>query len=71
MSQLSEWDQAIHIMDAYSMAAESDQIGPLILWNLNFGPLLGPDFAETGYAILRPDGSKRPAYFALQAIPKN
>ncbi len=70
MDQLTEWEQAIHVIDAYVYTQENETVGPLILWNLNFGPLLGADFAETGYSILRPDGSKRPAYLALQHLPK-
>ena len=70
MDQLTEWEQAIHITDAYVYAQERPEVGPLILWNLNFGPLLGADFAETGYSILRPDGSPRPAFYAVQHMPK-
>ncbi len=70
MNQLSEWEQAIHIIGAFEYTQNNESVGPLILWNLNFGPLLGADFPETGYAILRPDGSKRPAYLAIQHLPK-
>jgi hypothetical protein len=40
------------------------------LWNLNFGPILGTQFAESGYSVLRLDGSLRPSYLALQHAEK-
>ncbi|MEM8857575.1 MAG: cellulase family glycosylhydrolase [Chloroflexota bacterium] len=70
MDQMNEWQQAEHIIDVYIFAQENDPIGPMFLWNLNFGPLLGADFAETGYSILRPDGSHRTAYYAVKNMPK-
>lgn len=70
MAAVSEWQQAIYILRAYELGHEWDQVGPMILWNLNFGPLLGTGFSEAGYSLLRPDGSPRPAYLALQAAPK-
>ena len=70
MATVGEWQQASYILRAYELAHESDRVGPMFLWNLNFGPLLGTGFAEAGYSLLRPDGSPRPAYLALQAAPK-
>jgi hypothetical protein len=55
---------------AFELASEWDWVGPMILWNLNFGPLLGVDYSESGYSLLRPDGSTRPVYHALEAVPK-
>ena len=70
MTAVTEWQQAQYTLHAYQIAQNSPQIGPMILWNLNFGPLLGDGYAETGYSILRPDSSPRPVYLALQAAPK-
>ena len=70
MTAVTEWQQAQYTLRAYEIAHNSPKIGPMILWNLNFGPLLGDGYAETGYSILRPDGSPRPVYLALQAAPK-
>lgn len=70
MAAVSEWQQAIYILRAYELGHEWARVGPMFLWNLNFGPLLGTDFSEAGYSLLRPDGSPRPAYLALQAAPK-
>ncbi|MBK7895209.1 MAG: cellulase family glycosylhydrolase [Anaerolineaceae bacterium] len=70
MNNVTEWQQAVYTQNAYALAHEMAQVGPLILWNLNFAPWLGAAFSESGYSLLRPDGSPRPAYFALAALPK-
>jgi hypothetical protein len=70
MGYVDEWQQAVYILAAYELAHTRDEVGPLILWNLNFGPILGTDFAESGYSVLRLDESKRPSYLALQHAPK-
>jgi polysaccharide biosynthesis protein PslG len=70
MDNVSELEQAKYILQAFSMAQELDQAGPLFLWNLNFGPLLGTQFSESGYSLLRPDGSQRPSYLSLQEAAK-
>jgi hypothetical protein len=70
MSAVSEWQQATYILRAYQLAQQWDWVGPMILWNLNFGPLLGPEFSVSGYSLLRADGSRRPAYLSLQSAPK-
>ncbi len=66
MAYVTEEQQAIYTVRAIEMVQEW-QVAPLILWNLNFGPLLGEAYLETGYSILRPDGTPRPAYLLLQA----
>lgn len=70
MANVTEWQQAVYILRAYELAHEWESVGPLILWNLNFGPLLGDRFSESGYSVLRPDGSYRPAFRALVSMPK-
>ncbi len=66
MNNVSEWQQAQYITRAYELGQQAEIIGPMILWNLNFGPLLGNEFSESGYGLLRPDGAKRLTYLALQ-----
>lgn len=66
MNDVTERQQAVYTLRAYELAQSIEWLGPMILWNLNFGPLLGPDFSETGFSILRPDGSKRPVYWTLE-----
>ena len=70
MAYVDEWQQAAYILGAYEIAHERDGVGPLILWNLNFAPILGTQFAESGYSVLRPDESLRPSYLALQHAEK-
>lgn len=70
MNNVTEWQQAVYLQQAYALAQEWSWVGPMILWNLNFAPWLGDDFSESGYSLLRPDGSLRPAYFALANLPK-
>jgi hypothetical protein len=68
MNDVTEWQQAVYTLRAYETAHSLEWVGPMFLWNLNFGPLLGPEFIETGFSILRPDGSLRPVYQALTTI---
>lgn len=70
MANVTEWQQAAYTQRAYALAHDWPWVGPMMLWNLNFAPWLGDAFSESGYSLLRPDGSPRPAYFALAAIPK-
>jgi hypothetical protein len=70
MAYVSEWQQAQYIEDALALVHDWSGIGPVFLWNLNFAPTIGPGFSESGYSLLRSDGSLRPAYLALQHIPK-
>lgn len=70
MAQVSEWEQAEYTLAAIEMGAIRPGIGPLFLWNLNFAPLLGPDFTESGYSVLGVEGMARPVYLALQTIPR-
>jgi polysaccharide biosynthesis protein PslG len=70
MDYVSEWEQAVYTMDAFALAHENERIGPMMLWNLNFAPLLGPSASMAGYSVLRPDGSPRPLYLALQNVPR-
>jgi len=69
MAYVDEQQQAIYTLQAYEAASDKDWLGPLILWNLNFGPTLGPEFTVSAYSVLRPDGSPRPIFYALAAVP--
>ncbi|MCA9945756.1 MAG: cellulase family glycosylhydrolase [Anaerolineales bacterium] len=70
MANVSEWQQAAYTQQAFALAHDWPQVGPMMLWNLNFAFWLGDAFSESGYSLLRPDGSPRPAYLALAALPK-
>lgn len=70
MNDVDEWEQATYLMRALEIGQGDSSLGPMIIWNLNFGPLLGHEYSETGYSILRPDGSRRPAYRSLEHAKK-
>ncbi len=70
MNDVSEWQQAEYTLRAFEMGQNRAWAGPMMLWNLNFGPLLGTDFSETGYSLLRPDGTARPLYYTLKNAAK-
>jgi polysaccharide biosynthesis protein PslG len=70
MANVNEWQQAEYTLGAYQMVAEWAWVGPMIMWNLNFASTFGPAFSESGYSMLRPDGSPRPVYYSLQTAPR-
>ncbi len=63
---VTEADQAAYLLRAIELRRDRSWLGPMIIWNLNIAPLLGPDRSESAYGLLRPDGSKRPAYQQLR-----
>ena len=68
MANVTEFQQASYTLRAIELAQGETAVGPVFLWNLNFGPLLGTQFSESGYSILRPDGSPRPVYLLITAV---
>ena len=64
--EVSEADQAAYLLRAIQLRRDRAWIGPLIIWNLNIAPLSGPGKPESAYGLLRPDGSRRPAYQQLR-----
>lgn len=70
MASVSEWQQAVYTLRAFELAQQWEWVGPMILWNLNFGPLLGTQFSESGFSLLREDGSPRPVFYGLQFAEK-
>jgi len=70
MAYVNEWQQAQYTLRAYEMANDWPGVGPMILWNLNFGPTFGSGFVESAYSLLRPDGSSRPIYHSVTSINK-
>jgi len=68
MAYVSEWQQAEYIARAFEIGQAWEQIGPMILWNLNFAPTFGTKYEFSGYSILRTDGTTRPAYWSIQSL---
>jgi len=61
-------EQAQFLVQAYQMAKSWGWVGPMFLWNLNFG-VTNPGTELAAFGIWEP-GGPRPAYGALQAMPK-
>ena len=66
----TELEQAQFIVKAYQMGKSWGWVGPMFLWNLNFGPLLGAEDEKAAFSILYPDWRPRPAFIALCEMPK-
>jgi hypothetical protein len=65
-------EQAEYIVTAYEWLAEWEGAWIAYLWNLNYSPMAGgdPNNDNVPYSILAPDGSPRPAFEAVAAMPK-
>ncbi len=65
----SKWDQANYTMRALQIGFNTDYIGPMFLWNLDFAqPILIEQRDERiGYSIVLPEGNpqERPLYWML------
>lgn len=63
-------EQAQFLVRAMQLARSWGFVGPMFVWNLNFGPVAGPHDEKGAFGILRPDWGARPAYAALRDMPK-
>ena len=61
-------EQAQWIVGAYQQAQAWGWVGPMFLWNLNYG-VTNPGSEQAAFSILMPDGPT-PAYQALLGAPK-
>ena len=66
----TEAEQAQFIVEAYQKAKSWGWVGPMFLWNLNFGPICGPADEKSAFGIIRPDWSMRQAFAGLANMPK-
>lgn len=66
----TETEQAQFLVQAMQLARSWGFVGPMFVWNLNFGPVAGPRDEKAAFGILRPDWGPRPAYHALRDMPK-
>jgi hypothetical protein len=69
-AQNTEGEQAQFLVRAYQMGRSWGWVGPMFLWNLNFGPVSGAADEKAAFGIVRPDWSPRPAYDALRDMGK-
>lgn len=64
-------EQAQWIMQAFELQRDWGITWLAFLWNLDYGPKgLGPEDNNVPYSILNQDGSPRPAFEVLEAMPK-
>jgi polysaccharide biosynthesis protein PslG len=71
-SDVSEEDQANYLTRAFGVADEQmPWIRGMFVWNLNFATLAPPDDEKYAWSVLNEDWSPRPAYTALQEMPKH
>jgi hypothetical protein len=61
-------EQAAWIVEAYQQAQNWGWVGPMFLWNLNYGVTL-PGSEQAAFSILAPEGPT-PAYQSLAGTPK-
>ncbi len=73
---INQSQQADYLIRAFTIAQHppyADFLGPMMLWNLNFGMILGMTDGgreEAGFSLLDFKGTPRPAYLALRDAPK-
>lgn len=66
----TELEQAQFLVRAFQMAKSWGWVGPMFVWNLNYGPVSGPNDEKAAFGIVRPDWSMRAAWAALRDMPK-
>ncbi len=66
----SQGEQAQFLVQAMQLARSWGFVGPMFVWNLNFGPVSGAHDEKAAFGVLRPDWGARPAYAALRDMPK-
>ncbi len=63
---VSEQQQADYLVGALEIGQSYDWMGVMFVWNLNFQVTSGANDEKSGYGVLRPDWSPRPAFIALK-----
>ena len=63
-------EQASYLTRAFQLGREWGYVGPMIIWNLNFCQVVGVTGEQCLWSLLDPAGNPRPAYLAVQAMPK-
>jgi len=63
-------EQAQFLVRAYQMGKGWGWVGPMFLWNLNFGPVAGAADEKAAFGIVNPGWGPRPAFAALRDMAK-
>ena len=67
----SDEDQAQFLVDAFRLVRERfAYVTHAFVWNLNFQAVVPPEDEKYPFGVLHADGSPRPSYEALKAMPK-
>ncbi len=61
-------EQAQYMVRAFQIGQESNYVGPMFAWNLNFCAAAGVDNEQCFWSLLDPVNNPRPAYLVLQDI---
>ena len=71
-ADISEEEQGQYLVDAFNWMRDSGEVKLAFLFNLDYAPLGGDPGTDDNviFSILRKDGSPRPAFGALGAMPK-
>lgn len=64
----SQDEQAQYILRAFQVGRESNYVGPMFLWNLNFCQAAGVTDTQCFWSMLDPTGNPRAPYLALQDL---
>jgi hypothetical protein len=67
---VSEEQQARYLVRAFELGKSYPWVGVMFVWNLNFATVVPPSDEKYPWAVLRSDWSARPAYTALENMPK-
>jgi len=67
---ISDQQQAQYLVRAFDLGKSYPWMGVMFVWNLNFSTITPPSDEKYPWAVLRGDGSPRPAYTALKNMPK-
>lgn len=70
-AEVSEEDQANYLTGAFDVAREQmPWVTGMFVWNLNFSTIVPPEDEKYPWSVLNDNWSPRPAYEALQQMPK-
>lgn len=67
----TEHDQARYLVRALELGRNYGWVGGMFAWNLNFQQIVAASDEKHPFGIIRADGTPRPAYLAVQAMPKS
>ncbi len=67
---VSEQQQAQYLVRAFELGKSYPWMGVMFVWNLNFATITQASDEKYPWAVLKSDGSARPAYTVLKNMPK-